>query len=161
MLLCKGPWFSSLSWSAFLTLCLLTSGCRTASEPLFTTSGPGWKVQEGQALWRPGRRYPELGGDLVMASSADGRCVIQFSKTPLSLVVAQTTPTAWLIQFPPRRMGFSARGKPPVRFAWLYLHAALAGEPLPKPLRFEPRPDGRWRLENPRSGETMEGFLAP
>jgi hypothetical protein len=28
-------------------------------------------------------------------------------------------------------------------------------------LRFERKPDGGWRLENTRSGETLEGFLAP
>jgi hypothetical protein len=58
-------------------------------------------------------------------------------------------------------MGFTGRRQPPARFAWLYLHAALSGEPLPPPLRFERKPDGNWRLENTRSGETLEGFLAP
>jgi hypothetical protein len=124
-------------------------------------SEPGWRVQEGQALWRPRRGMPELGGDLVMVSHDDGRCTIEFSKTPLSLVSAQTTHTNWLIQFPAGRMSFAGRRQPPVRFAWLYLHTALAGEPLPKPLHFERKPDGNWRLENASSGETLEGFLAP
>ena len=44
---------------------------------------------------------PELGGDIVMASSQDGRCVVQFIKTPLALVLAQTSRTNWLIEFPP------------------------------------------------------------
>jgi len=47
-----------------------------------------------------------------MASHADGRCVIQFTKTPLPLVLAQTSRTNWLIEFPPRQMGFMARGFP-------------------------------------------------
>jgi hypothetical protein len=96
-----------------------------------------------------------------MASHRDGSCAIEFAKTPVALVVAQTTRTNWLVRFPPRDMGFSGRGKPSVRFAWLYLHAALAGEPLPARFRFERKPDGGWHLENTRTGETLDGFLAP
>jgi len=96
-----------------------------------------------------------------MVSHEDGRCAIEFAKTPLSLVSAQTTSTNWLIQFPAGRMSFTGHRQPPVRFGWLYLHAALAGEPLPSSLHFERKPDGGWRLENTRTGETLEGFLAP
>jgi hypothetical protein len=140
---------------------MLCAGCCTAKKTLFTASGPGWRVQEGQALWRPRRGFPELGGDLVVATDEHGRCLLQFSKTPLSLVSVQTTPTQWLIQFPPRGLGFSGGRRPPARFAWLYLRAALAGEQLPSALHFETKPDGGWRLENTRSGETLEGFLTP
>jgi hypothetical protein len=161
MALYEGRLFRPVLWLALLTIAMFSSGCQTATRSLFTATGPGWHVQEGQALWRPGREYPELGGDLVLASDENGRCLIQFAKTPMTLVSVQTTRTNWLIQFPPQRMGFSGRGPGPTRFAWLYLHTALAGEPLPPPLRFERKPDGGWRLENTRSGETLEGFLAP
>jgi hypothetical protein len=160
-------WFKARSsgpalWLALLAVLTVSAGCRTASEaPLFTATGPGWRVREGQALWRPGRQFPELGGELVVASHEDGRCVIQFAKTPLPLVLAQTTRTNWLIQFPPRRKSFAGRQPPPVRFAWLYLGAALAGDSLPAALRFERKPGGGWRLENTRSGETVEGYLVP
>ncbi|MCX6925690.1 MAG: hypothetical protein NT154_21135 [Verrucomicrobia bacterium] len=147
---------------AWLSVLVLLVGCRTLSQsPLFTASGPGWSVREGQALWRPGRGYPELGGELVVASHEDGRCAIQFTKTPLPLVLAQTTRTNWLIAFPPRRMSFTGRRAPPTRFAWLYLHAALADDPLPTAFGFQRKPDGGWRLENRRTGESVEGFLAP
>ena len=118
-------------------------------------------MQEGQALWRPRRGYPEIGGDVVLASHEDGRCLIQFAKTPMTLVMAQTTGTNWLIQFPPAHMSFRGRRQPPTHFGWLYLHAALSGQPLAPPFHFEREPDGGWRLENPRSGETLKGFLAP
>ena len=147
--------------SALLAILLLCAGCQTATKRLFTASGPGWRVQEGQALWRPGRDLPEISGDLVLAVHEDGRCLVQFDKTPLSLVSVQTTPTEWLIRFSARRMGFSGRGPGPTRFAWLYLQTALAGEPLPPPLRFECQPDGNWRLANPRTGETLEGKFFP
>ena len=155
-LLCSAFW---LAWFAVLPLC---SGCRAPRDSdLFVTSGPGWKIQEGQALWRPRRGIPELGGDIVMASHADGRCVVQFIKTPLPLVLAQTSRTNWLIQFPPRQMGFMGRGAPSRYFAWLHLHAALEGEAIPAGFHFEQKPGGGWRLENPGSGETVDGFLAP
>ncbi len=160
-------WFKARSFGpafrlALLAVPMLSAGCRTASEaPLFTAAGPGWRVQEGQALWRPGRQFPELGGELVVARHEDGRCVVQFAKTPLPLVLAQTTHTDWRIEFPPRRLSFGGHQPPPTRFAWLYLPAALSGEALPSALRFQHKLDGGWRLENTRSGETVEGFLGP
>jgi hypothetical protein len=162
MALPEGRLFRPVLWLALLAITMFSSACRTTTgTSLFTTTGPGWRVQEGQALWRPGRGMPELAGDLVMASHEDGRCAIEFAKTPITLVSAQTTRTNWLIQFPAAQMVFTGHRQPPVRFGWLYLHMALAGEPLPSSLRFERKPDGSWRLENTRSGEPMEGFLAP
>jgi hypothetical protein len=96
-----------------------------------------------------------------MASHDDGRCVVEFAKTPLPLVMVQTSSTQWFIEFPARRMSFGGRQPPPVRFAWVYLPAALSGDSLPSALHFQRKPDGGWRLENTRSGETVEGFLSP
>ena len=148
-------------WPIALALALLVTGCQTSTQSLFTISGPGWRIQEGQALWRPGRKYPELGGEIVVATHPDGRCLVEFSKTPLPLVQAQTTRTNWLIRFPPRQMGFAGRHSPPTQFGWLYLRPALAGEKLPAGFQFQQLQDGGWRLENVRSGETLSGFLAP
>lgn len=147
--------------SVLLAVLLLGGGCQTTKRSLFTVSGPEWKVQEGQALWRPRRGMPEIGGDLVLASHPDGRSFLQFAKTPMTLVSVQTTPERWLIQFPPKGWAFSGHGHPSTRFAWLHLPAALAGRPLTKAMRFELKSGGSWRLENTRSGETLEGFLAP
>jgi hypothetical protein len=154
-------WFPALPWSTFLALLALCPACQTANQSLFTVSGPGWHVQQGQALWKPGHNYPELGGDLVLASNEDGRCLIQFDKTPLSLVQAQTTRNSWLIQFPQRNLAFSGHGEPSTRFIWLYLQAARSGNKLPATLSFERKGDGGWRMQNSRTGETLEGFLAP
>ncbi len=148
---------SSVILAGLMFLC----GCQTATQSLFTATGPGWHVQQGQALWRPQRGLPEFGGDLVLASDDDGRCLIQFDKTPMAILFAQTTSTNWLIRFPQRQMGFSGRGPGPARFSWLYLHPALAGEKLPGQLHFERKTAGGWRLENSRTGETLEGFLSP
>ena len=138
----------------------LLGGCQT-TQSLFTAAGPGWHVQQGQALWRPKSGLPKFGGDLVLASNPDGRCLLQFDKTPLSMVFAQTTTNRWLIRFPQQQYSFSGHGLAPVRFAWLYLPVALAGKPLPPPLLFGHKPDGSWRLENTRTGEILEGYLSP
>ena len=143
-------WSCLAVWLSLLTSGVLSNGCRTvATNSLFTASGPGWRVQQGQ------------GGELVVASHLDGRCAVQFLKTPIPLVLAQISSTNWLIQFPPRQMGFAGKNSPPPRFLWLYLHAALAGEVLPGLLHFSQKPDGGWRLENVKSGETVEGYLEP
>ena len=152
--------------SLVIRLLLLASlaflcGCQTATQSLFTTAGPDWHVQQGQALWRPKSGLPEFGGDLVLACYDAGRCLIQFDKTPMAILSAQTTSNRWLIKFPQKQWSFSGHGNAPKRFSWLYLPAALAGQPLPKPLHFETKPDGGWRLENSRTGETLEGFLSP
>ena len=147
----------SVSLASLVFLC----GCQTSTQSLFTATGPGWHVQQGQALWRPQRGLPEFGGDLVLASDNAGRCLIQFDKTPMAILSAQTTSNRWLIKFPQRQMSFSGRGPGPARFGWLYLPAALAGKPLPKALQFESKAAGGWRLENSRTGETLEGFLSP
>ncbi len=147
--------------SVALAVLVLLCGCQTTTQNLFTASGPGWHVQQGQALWRPERGLPEFGGELVLASDTNGRALIQFDKTPLSMVFAQTTTNRWLIRFPQRQMGFTGHGSPPTRFTWLYLPAALARKPLPLPLQFERKPDGNWRLENTHTGEILEGYLSP
>lgn len=159
MRLCN-VWLRRWVWSLLVAVMALASGCQT-HKALFTVAGPGWRVREGQALWRPRKGYPELAGDLVVASHPDGSCAIDFAKTPLSLVSAQITRAHWLIRFPAGQMEFSGRRHPSTRFLFLYLHAALTGEALPGPLRFARKPDGGWRLENTRSGETLEGFLSP
>ena len=145
----------------FPLLLLLLCGCATNRQSLFTAAGPEWHVQQGQALWRPKSGLPEFGGDLVFARDDAGRCLIQFDKTPMAILSAQVTSNEWLIKFPQRQMSFSGHGAGWTRFAWLYLPAALDGKPLPKNFRFEQKADGGWRLENSRTGETLEGFLAP
>lgn len=148
---------SLVSLAGLLFLC----GCQTRTQSLFTANGSGWRVQQGQALWRPKKGLPEFGGDLVLASDDAGRSLIQFDKTPMSIAFAQTTSNRWLIKFPQQQMSFSGHGPGPTRFGWLYLPTALAGKPLPKAFHFERKPDGGWRLENPHTGEILEGFLSP
>lgn len=123
--------------------------------------GPGGRVQQGQAIWCPGRGRPELAGELLLASTAGGGSWVELTKTPLPLVVAIRADGRWRIEFPGAGRPFAGRGDPPARFLWLYLRPALAGEALPRNLKFARKPEAGWRLENVRTGETLEGFLAP
>jgi hypothetical protein len=141
----------------FLFLC----GCQSPVHSLFAATGPGWQVQQGQALWRPQRGLPQFGGDFVIASDDSGRHLIEFDKTPINILMAQTTTNRWLIQFPQRHLSFSGFGRGPARFGWLYVPEAIEGKPLPKAFHFDRKPDGGWRLENSRTGETIEGYLSP
>lgn len=144
----------------FLASFLFFSGCATTPENLFTVSGTGWTVQQGQALWTPRRGAPQIGGDLVVATDSYGRALVQFEKMPLSLVTAQVSPEFWTIRFPQGGGFWKGHQPAPTRTIWLYLPAALAGKPLPEPLHFNQEHGGNWRLENPKTGEILEGFLS-
>jgi hypothetical protein len=141
---------------------LVLSACQTskgiASSDL---SEPGWQLRQGQAVWRmPGHR-PELAGELTFAIHHDGRCLVEFSKTPFSLVRARTANPRWEIEFPPQKLYFTGMGRFPSRLAWLQVCQALAGGDVRAPWSFNRRAQGSWCLENRRSGERIEGYLEP
>jgi hypothetical protein len=143
----------------FVVGLVLFAGCATP-KTLFT-AGPDWSVRTGQALWCPGRGLPQIAGDLILAGDGHDRHLIQFDKTPISIVSAQVTSNHWLIQFPQAHHRLAGHGTGSTRFVWLYLPAALAGRPLPQPLQFEHKSGANWRLENTNTGESLEGFLSP
>ena len=161
MRLLKGYLPCLFLWSALLAVLLLSCGCRTTPQNLFAVSGPGWRVQQGQALWRPANGLPQFGGDLVFAGDTNGCSFVEFDKTPLTLVAAEITPARWQVRFPQQQSFYAGNTPGPTRLIWLYLPAALAGKSLPSPLHFENKPDGGWRLENFQTGETLDGFLSP
>jgi len=67
----------------FALLLILGAGCRTANPlPPADFSAPGWRVQQGQAVWKPSASRPELAGDLLLATNVNGNMFIQFSKMP-------------------------------------------------------------------------------
>jgi len=148
-------------------LCVLTAllcacgGCGTSGIQRLSASGPGWQTRQGQAVWKPGRNRPELSGDLALAWRADGSFVFDFSKTPMPMAHGQATATNWRIEFPAAKLSFGGRGPAPARFAWLHLQEALEGRLAPGKFVFTRRTDGGWRLENPGTGEFIEGYLDP
>ena len=63
-------------------LAWLGGGCMTSPDKtLFSTTGSGWTVRQGQAIWKPGLKHPELAGEIVLAQNPDGRSSLQFTKT--------------------------------------------------------------------------------
>jgi hypothetical protein len=151
------------SWFILVLISIVTlCGCRTLPPlPPADLSAPGWRVQQGQAVWKPRRTAPEIAGEIVLATHPDGRSVVQFTKTPFNIVVAQMASNRWQIQFVPEHRLFGGAGQPPKYFCWLHLAAALAAEPLPKGLTLSRSGDSQWRLENRATGETIEGYFLP
>ena len=136
------------------------TACRTTTSlPPVNLSEPGWIVREGQAVWRQHRDAPDVAGELLVATHRDGRTLVQFTKTPIPFLVVQTTSRAWQVRFVAGNRVFSGRGAPPARLAWPHLARCLEGISPPPAWRWQQLEDGRWRLENRKTGELIEGFL--
>ena len=140
---------------------IFLSACNTRPLPPVNLNETGWKIQQGQAVWRAKKDSPELAGEILYAQNPDGRTMIQFTKTPFPFVIAQTTPTSWQLEVPAQNKAYSAPGKPPARIGWFHLPPALAGVPPPKPWIFRQPTNENWQLENKSTGELIEGYLSP
>jgi len=115
----------------------------------------------GQAVWKFGDSAPEVVGDLVVAVRADAGMFAQFSKAPLTVAVARADDTRWELDLAMFQRRLAGRGTPDERFALFQLARQLRGETPAAPWSFVSETDGRWRLENPRTGEALEGFWEP
>jgi hypothetical protein len=138
------------------------AGCQTIPTlPAVNLGESGWNIRQGQAIWRNKKDAPEIAGELLVAVNPDGRSFVQFTKTPLPFVVAQTTSNSWQIHFVPVNKTYSAHGHAPAQLPWLHLTECLAGKPPPKKWRWEQPDAGSFRLQNPSTGEMIEGYLNP
>ena len=146
---------------AFL-LAILAAGCHTAPPlPPADFSTPGWRVQQGQAVWKPSSSRPELAGDLLLATNANGNFFVQFSKVPFPLAAAQVDGDQWQIEFGVDKFSWRGRGTPPDRFVWFQLPRSLLDNHPGGNRKFTRAETNSWRLENPRTGETLEGEFFP
>ena len=127
--------------------------------PKVDLSEPGWTTRQGQAVWRRNRNAPEIAGDLLASTRADGSAFVQFTKTPIPFAIAQMSPKGWQVEFPPQNKRFSAPGSPSSRIVWLQLANALLARPLPKGWTWH-KSDANWRLENASTGESLEGYFS-
>jgi len=140
----------------------LGPSCRTAPPlPPADLSAPGWRIQQGQAVWKPSRHRPELTGELLLATNADGDFVVQFAKPPLTLATAQVAACRWGIEFGTGDYSRRGDGRPPNRFVWFQLARALAQGSAGRGWRFERMATNSWRLDNRHTGETLEGTFFP
>ncbi len=107
------------------------------------------------------KNKPELAGELLFATNSTGDCFVQFSKTPFTLATAQVMQGQWQIEFGSGEHSWTGEGEPPSRFAWFQLGPALNGEKLHRAWRFERADTTHWRLDNRRTGESLEGSFFP
>lgn len=146
----------------FLVAFAGTISCRTANPlPAANLSAPGWHVLQGQALWKPDRKRSEVASDLLLATNVTGDLFVQLTKDPIPLVTAEVLGNKWQIQFEGGKYSWHGTGTPPVSFPWFQLPRALSGNRPAGDWRFENVSSNSWRLENPKSGETLEGGFFP
>jgi predicted small lipoprotein YifL len=153
-----------LPFSLFIALMLVSQlcSCRTANPlPPADFSAPGWRVQQGQAVWKPAKNRHELVGDLLLATNADGNFFVQFSKNPFPLVTVQISGDRWQIEFGADEHAWRGRGATPERFVWFQLPRALMAGNVSRNWQFERVTTNAWRLANSRTGETLEGKFFP
>ena len=143
-------------------LLVYCAGCGTSNPlPSADFSAPGWRVQQGQAVWKPSAARPELAGDLLLATNVNGNFFLQFSKMPFPLATAQVSGGQWQIEFGADRFSWQGRGTPPGRFGWFQLPRALLDGKITGDWNFTRVETNSWRLENPRTGESLEGGFFP
>jgi hypothetical protein len=138
------------------------TACRSLPPlPPADLSAPGWQVRQGQAVWRPTRGRPELVGELLLATNTNGDFFVRFAKTPFPLATARVAAGRWQIEFGADGYRRRGHGRPPDRFAWFQLPAALNGVRPGRPWQFLRLSTHSWRLENRRTGERLEGVFFP
>lgn len=144
---------------AGLSLLTFTAGCVTGRPlPPANLSEPGWTVRQGQAVWKPNSKAPEIAGELLLATRPDGSAFVQFTKTPFPFAVAQMTTNAWQIDFPPLNKHYRRHGNPSARIVWFQLAKAVAEKPLARGWTWQ-NSESHWQLKNPSSGESLEGYF--
>jgi hypothetical protein len=141
---------------------ILCAGCRTSPPPAPADfSAPGWRVQQGQAVWKSSQNRPEVAGDLLLATNANGDFFVQFSKMPFPLATAQVSGNQWQIEFGADKYSWRGHGNPPNRFAWFQLPRALIDANIGGNWQFTRVETNLWRLENLHTGESLEGEFFP
>lgn len=85
--------------------------------------------------------------------------MVQFTKTPFTLVLAQVIAGRWEVAFPSWDRRYVGRGAPPVSLLWLHLPSVLAGQPPPPGWQWHQDAHG-WRIEHPGKGESLEGYFS-
>lgn len=148
---------------AFLFLVsLFATGCHSLPPlPPADLLAPGWRVQQGQAVWKPSRDRPALAGEILLATQANKNFFVQFTKTPFPLATARCVDGQWQIEFGAGGRRFAGRGAPPPRFVWFQLPPVLRGQPIDDGWQFTRLEKDSWRLENSHTGESLEGMFFP
>lgn len=149
--------------AAALVLWLLSSwlpGCsRVVTLPEVDLEDPGWKVQEGQVLWKPRTDRESIAGDLMVAQNTAGDILVSLSKSPFPIFTAQTSGILWRIDFIDRGRSYYGFGRPPRKFIWFRLPELIDGASAPKGWEVREVADGEWTISNGKTGETIRVVL--
>lgn len=155
-----GNAISRLGVVSMVLATMFGASCRTFPPlPAINLNEPGWTLRQGQAVWRSKRDAPEIAGEILFATHPDGRTMLQLTKNPLPFVAVQTSGESWQIEFVPQQRRFSGRGVPTTRLLWIHLARALSGRQPPTALTFSQTEPHGFSLENPKTGESIAGFL--
>ena len=147
--------------SLFVILALALCSCRTTSHlPPVNLSEPGWTQRQGQAVWRRESDKPEFAGELLLATQGD-RVMLQLTKNPLPFVNVQSRGSQWELKYIQQRRFHHGNDVPDADLIWVHLARALNGTQPPTPLIFQSTPPNGFKLENPKTGEMVSGFLNP
>lgn len=147
---------------AGLLLMAVLAGCVTVNSlPEVDLSAAGWKVYNGQALWKPGANKPTLAGDLIAARHVNGDVLINFSKPPFPIFTARTAGNLWQLEFIERGRSYAGRGIPPQRFVWFLVPDLLEGAAAPGGWEMPERSAGRLSLKNRKTGEEILVVIDP
>jgi hypothetical protein len=139
----------------------LNLSCRTVPpQAPFDLTQPGWTIRQGQAIWRTRSPVLEIAGELLVALHPDGCGLVQFTKVPLPVVLAQASKHSWQIEFAADNKHYSGPGAPPEQLVWFELVRVLRKEKPSRGWTFAEKPDGAWRLEHASTGEVLEGYFA-
>jgi len=122
---------------------------------------PSWKVRRGQAVWHPAGRDIELAGEMLGATTADGRGYVHFSKSPRLVAEVRIEEGRWMASFPFLGRRFQGVGDPPGRLAWAQWIRIAQGVIPGEGWSFSGDLDGEWRLAHERNGEWLEGVAGP
>ncbi len=156
------PGTSAIVIAYYLATLLLFAGCCSVPPlPPADLSAAGWRVQQGQAVWKPTSARPELAGEILFATNSTGDCFVQFTKSPFTLATAQIMNGSWQIEFGGGKHSWRGRGEPPSRFVWFQLPRAFSKQDVGGSWSLERVMTNSWRLKNRRTGESLEGQLIP
>jgi hypothetical protein len=141
-------------------LSALALGCQAPRFGAIDLAQPDWKLRTGQAVWKPDRDKPEIVGDLLLATRANGEGYLQFSKA-LPIVTARLDPEGWEVEFPPQQRRYAARSAPPARIVWLGVLRHATGLPPASAWRLTESSAGEQLWERHSTGERLEIYLSP
>ena len=149
-----------LSAPLSILLVALLWGCSiSAPLPEVDLSAPGWKVWNGQVLWKPKADRPAIAGEVVLARHQNGDVFISFSKPPVPIFNAQTYDDRWKIDLIYSEQSHAGFGSPPSRFIWFQIPALLQGARAPEGWQVQAVDNTTWELENPETGEHIRLVL--